>query len=188
MRANWIKTGVWLCTLSLVSLAAAEGSLPPDQFVRYRIHQNPGDANSAVVFDIIMGLSAIGRDGENIGWDIESLEFRQPVGGGEPTVWVDAAPPMNTSDGLWWVQHQNADAPEISEFLEPPLLIGSAVPVDPANGNLEYSLQGSDLQLPGPFEHTAALTYSFSAIEPGVIKSATDEPAELDPLTDVPPA
>lgn len=181
MRAHWIKTGVWLCTLSLVSLAAAQSSLPPNQSVRYRIHANPTDANSAVVFDVILGLSARQREGENVGWAVESLEFQQPAAGNDPIAWVKALPPVNTADGLWWVQHQSASDPQIGEFLTPPLLTGSAVPLDPANGSLEYSLQGSTSLVSGPFEHTAGLTYSFTAAEPAVIKAATDEPAEVGP-------
>jgi hypothetical protein len=172
--------------MSLVSLAAAQSSLPPDQSIRYRVHANPADANSAVVFDIILDLSARQREGENVGWGIESLEFQQPVVGNDPRVWVATLPPVQTADGLWWVQHQSADDPQIGEFLQPPLLVGTAVPVDPANSNFDYAIEGSTNLTSELSVDTAVLTYSFNAAHPPIDTAVADEPAELEPASGTP--
>jgi hypothetical protein len=180
MRAHCLKAGVWLCTLSLVSIATAQTNLPPDQIIYYALHEIPTDPNSAVVFDVVVALTAQERNNESIGWAVEWIEFRN-LSTNVPKVWFKAAPAIATPDELWWILHQNANEPQIGEFLLPPLLTGIAPAVDPEDANLQYALQGSTNQPSGPFEHTAALTYSFRTPEFSVaFKEGTDEPVETD--------
>ncbi len=188
MRHNWIKAGVWVCTLSVVSLAVAQSGLPPDRYVRYRIHSDPTNTESAVVWDIILQLVAKQRNEQQVGWEVETITFHHLTSENDPVSWSNVAPPVGTPDGLWWVEHLDADQPQTDEFLQPPPMSGVGLPLDPANGQLTYSIAGVPNLLPGPFEHTAALTYSFSADDPPTSAEEEDEVAEGDSGPHSPPA
>ncbi len=172
-----------LLLLSVSGSAWAQGPAA-DKIVAYRIHELPNDPNSAVVFTVTLTLHAAGSSGATIGWQIAAAEFRQPGAGEAPdTIWVDQSPYVDSVDGLWWVEHSDPSRPGLSEFREPPLLVGIAAAVDPADDNLNYTLHGLEFSPPpegGPYEITAAFTYCFSKVaEPSPFLDGEDDPVDI---------
>ncbi|MCG8405966.1 MAG: hypothetical protein MI923_12290 [Phycisphaerales bacterium] len=152
-------------------------ALPPDQSLEYSIY----DGN-VLVFQFRLFLSSKESGSGEVGWNIDKAEFHQPgTNGGD---WVKDNPTVDTPDGLWWVDHADVQKPEISEFCLPPLLEGLATSEDPADDDLDYSLEGRSYTPPPegkPFNITVALDYIFQrvgAAQPE--ESGDDEPAELD--------
>ena len=145
-----------------------EESLPDEQIVVYSIHDVPTDPTSDVVFVIELDVTAIDSDFNSVAWEITVAEFRQPGSGGDPdTVWVKNAPPVDTPDGLWWVEHFDPSAPHISEFDMLPGMVGMATAQDPANADLDYDVLGAEYIAPpsSPYENTTALSYWLAAVQ-----------------------
>ena len=170
-------------TLWIVPLAMADG-LPEDQTVYYYIHDDPTQRPSNVVFAIRLDLTAVDSDADAVGWDITSIEFRQPAGRPAPdTVWGEAAPTVDSADGLWWVEHSDTALPVLEEFTLPPKLVGLAIAQNPLDKNLDYDFEGVAYVPPpegAPFDITAALTYVFTEEEEDEpVKQGTDEPVDI---------
>ena len=56
--------------------------LPEDQIVEFKIRETPGDPQSVVVFVISLELTAVDSDVGQVGWELSTIEFRRPGGGG----------------------------------------------------------------------------------------------------------
>ena len=143
MKTRVVIAGL-VAAMSLVVVSpAVAGGLPQDQTVYYYIHDNPTQATSNVVFVIRLDLTAVDSDANDVGWEITSVEFRQPLG--RPaldTVWVETSPTVDSPDGLWWVEHSDAAFPALDEFTLPPNLVGLAIAQDPTDNNLDYDFKG----------------------------------------------
>ena len=145
--------------------ATTRAELPPDQTVYYKIRETPKDPESDVVFVLQLEVEAVDSDGDWIGWEVTTLEIRKPPGTGQSwTIWTENSPSVDTTDGLWRIEHADPQAPKLSEFLEPPLIEGTVAAEDPSNPDMEYSVDGVVYQapaLPGgpPFAPTGALDY-----------------------------
>jgi hypothetical protein len=160
------------------SASSARGDSPPDQQVAYYIRESPADPNSAVVFEVILELSAQNAAQDSVGWGIDRIELRQ-TNGGTVTVWTKTAPEIGSEDGLWWVQHANPAEPQLQEFALPPSLVGLAIAQDPEELDLAYDLAG----VPGSQSpaNVAVLTYTFARVsEPEPSRSGEDEPVVID--------
>lgn len=133
--------------------------------VTYKMRVTPTDPSSAITFVVNLALESVGADGAWVGWKITSAEFRRPGNAGGPdTVWVAAFPFVDSSDGLWWIEHADPSAPKLSEFLMPPWLFGTASAQDPSDPELDYSFKGVPYVPPPegrPFATTAALSHEF---------------------------
>ena len=167
----------------IVPLAMATG-LPKDQTVYYSIYDNPTQRPNNVVFTIRLDLTAVDSDADAVGWEITSVEFRQP--GSRPTmdtVWVEASPTVDSADGLWWVEHSDTALPVLEEFTLPPKLVGLAIAEDPLGKNLDYDFVGVAYVPPqegAPFDITAALTYVLTEEEEDEpVKQGKDEPVDV---------
>lgn len=149
--------------------------------ISYLIHQNSSSATSPVVFRIILALKDQSRNGNAIGWKIETLKLRQPQTGGGERTWTKANPTVPTADGLWWITHANAANPVGSEFARPPHLIGTAIADSAGYANMTYDFEGVGNPTNWPWNITAILDFIFKLVgqsEPE--EEGEDEPVEVD--------
>ncbi len=191
MRSNVLYTILIIGTVIGKTYTYANAALPDEQIIEYRVHEIPTDPESTVVFVVRLELTAADSDGNEIGWEITTAEFRQPGSGGD-TIWAENSPYVDTADGLWWIEHADPEAPEESEFVLPPWLAGIATADNPQDDDLDYDLEGVEYSpppLPGdpPYENTAALDYSFTlSQEEEPLEEGDDEPVDVPP--DDPPS
>ena len=169
-------------------------AVPDTQTVSFWIHDDPSDPESEVTFKIKLSLTEDDSDGNSIGWDVTSIEFRQIHDTGPDTVWVESSPSVPSGDGLWWVTHADPDDPQRDEFVMPPNLSGTAAAQDPNDDDLDYDFEGVTYIPPPPSgeppgEVTAAMDHYFAAAiwPPIVIETGDDEPVELPPPWRSPP-
>jgi hypothetical protein len=172
--------------------AAAEVPGPPiTQDVVYKMHSNPDDPNSPIIFTIWLSLEQADQDDDSVGWEVTEVRFRQIAeGSGADTIWMASDPNVPTSDGLWWVDHADRSNPQLAEFDVVPYMAGTAAAEDPNDPDLEYSFEGATYTPPGggpPWDPTTALNYSFSVDgDPAPVQSDEDEPVEIDDDDDPP--
>ncbi len=88
------KTTIALLSLAVLvpaaGYAAAHGftaDVPESVEVEYWIHETPTESESDVTFKIQLSLTKAEVDGDSIGWEINSIESREP--GNHDTVWID---------------------------------------------------------------------------------------------------
>jgi len=167
-----LKPGLILLGL----LVAPAVGLPADRVVQYAIRVDPTDPNSRVQYVLSASLSARQQDGNWIGWEVESYTITEKAVLGSDTVWEVALPYVDTSDGLWWVEHADPDNPTRAEFVEPAGIGGTAVAGDSAVPNLKFWVVGVPYAPPpdgAPYEVTGAINFAFSATA-----TASDPPAD----------
>ncbi len=183
MRANCVISVMSLSAILLCTAwAGAQGVSPPDQQVTYYLREVPEQAQSPVVFDIVLTLSAQAVSGKSVGWHIDRIAYHQRTGSAVLT-WTEEMPVVNSADGLWWIQHATAAAPEVREFVKPPLLVGTALAERPENPALNYSFVGADYTgTPSlPFANTGALTFTFVVDgESTPTEEGENEPTEIN--------
>ena len=160
--------------------------------VQYKLRETPSDPNSAVTWTIGLYLKEKQVDGNDVGWLIESIKISQLDSVGQPeNVWTEETPTVNSSDGLWWVEHADPNDPQASEFVEPPLLESTATTEDPASADLDYYLEGVPYNPPPggqPYVETGALNYTFTLVGSSDPEDeGEDEPVELPPPIEDPP-
>ena len=162
------------------NVSPAFAQLPADQTVQWRFHQTPSTPSSPVDFRVIATLKAVEMNRDEVGWEVQRLEFFQVLANGTKT-WVENYPGLGTPDGLWWATHANPLAPNLDEFLSSPLLKGVATADNPADDDLTYSLESSPATI-GVYPHTASVTYALAPQDPvePPIKSGDNEPVEAD--------
>jgi hypothetical protein len=135
-------------------------------------------------------LTRIHVVGNSIGWGIAAVEIRQIGQDGSTTArWAKVGPSVSTADGLWWINHANANSPQPAEFVRPPHLEGLAENEDPNDTDLIYDFQGEFYTAPPapaspPYAITASLDYSFTLVDaPEPLLDQAGEPVEGDPTT-----
>jgi len=173
-----------ICALAFLGLvvSGARADLPHDQDVVYKIHDDPNDPNSDVVFSVWLELTATARDGDSVGWEIKLMRFRQVEPGGPDTFWKILKPAIPSADGRWWIDHADGDYPQLGEFDKPPELVGTATAEDQDDNDLEYDFQGvSGTGGIEPWDPTGWLDYEFAVIGASApLLSGTDDPVEVD--------
>ncbi len=191
-----LKKKATIALLSLAVLVPAAGyaaaygftaDVPVSVDVEYWVHETPTDPESDVTFKIKLSLTEGAVDGDSIGWEIDSIEFRDP--GNPDTVWVDSSPSVPSADGLWWIDHADADEPQTEEFAEPPHLDGTGDAQDPNDDDLDYDFEGfTYTPPPPPAEPPYTVTASFNlyfarlALPPIVIEERERVWLELHPI------
>lgn len=181
-----VGTTVWGLTVAFVlGLVPVSSADPMTGDIEYLIHETPADPNSPVDFRIKLSLESSDQDGDEIGWDITSIEIREV---GDPdAVWVDDDPIVPTEDGLWWVEHDDPNNPQNAEFTMPPRLQGTATAQQYAGDDLDYDFEGKTYTPPEPsgeppYQITAALDYTFTLVGDNTpIADGEDEPVEVPP-------
>lgn len=184
-----------LAIFSVLILAAnadmALADLPDDVQIKYYIHEDRTDPESPIVFKVLLLMEARDSDSASVGWLIKEAEFRQPNTDPDPdTVWIDTTVDVDTSDGLWWVDHADTLAPDAGEFDMPPLITGIADAEAVSGDDLDYKWEGVTYLAPPegpPFEDTTAAGFRFRLLPlPDPELEGDDEPGEIDPDIDPP--
>ena len=166
----------------------------PDQAIVYRIYENTEEPQERrVAFTAELTLTAVQTVGDSVGWQITEVRLHRLGTKGETeAAWVEPFPFFESFDGLWWIQHHDPHAPQLSDFARSPCLTGLAYSETPGERDLVYRLEdvahvsAADGQ---PFEVTAALDYLFlraGSSEPE--GEGDDEPAGVEPDGSDPPA
>jgi len=157
--------------------------MPSDRVIVFSIHQNPQNASSPVVFVAKLEVHATSINGNTINWTITKATYLQPQGGGTSRRWVKNLPTV--PGGYWTITHADANNPQLSEFMMPPQLDGTATAQDTGYNDLLYDLVGSSSFGSSPFSPAAGLTYEFRRVgvsEPE--EEGDDEP--VDPIEEDP--
>jgi len=131
-------------------------------------------------------MSAADADGDYLGWEVTSLEFRN-VDTEVDVVWRKYAPVLATTDGLWWVEHADPANPQVSDFKLPPWLFGTAVPDDPEEDDLIYDFVGTETVPTDGNSSSSAMSFQFTrsgASEP--VAEGEDVPVEGGEVTPEP--
>lgn len=170
----------------------AQQSEPMELSVGYNIRETPSSPSSAAIWTINLELQEGYLDGNNVGWLISAITIsRLNATGQVADIWTEATPTVNSPDGLWWVEHADPQAPQASEFAEPPLLESTASAEDPAGSDLDYDLEGLPYNPPPEgslFENTAAVDYRFTLVGSPEPESTGDHVLMEILPDDVPPA
>ncbi|MCP4246991.1 MAG: hypothetical protein GY778_08065 [bacterium] len=139
-----ILGGMVVLTLGLGGPKPAAAALPDDQIVQYVIREDPGDDDSAVVFGFEFTLHAVGTDGGSVEWELTQLVLIEVDSDGAAAAdWEDAWAAFDTTNGTWWVAHADPQSPTLAEFADPPVLNGTAQASDPADADLDYTIEGT---------------------------------------------
>ncbi|MHC5110374.1 MAG: hypothetical protein ACYTHJ_10900 [Planctomycetota bacterium] len=180
----FMMAGTMLIVTRGTALTAGGEDLPSDKCVRYAIHETPGAPKSRVTFHVEMDLGAVERMGNEVGWNINSISFRQLGYGGAPDrVWTIHDPTVPTSDGLWWVDHPDWQAVDGADFTAPPLLTGTASAHKISDPGLDFELEGNtDYDEPSPYNGAVAgMRYRLAETESSepLEEVEEDEPVEI---------
>ena len=157
---------------------------PPDFTLQFNFHKTVGDPTSDIDFQLTMGLMKEEQDGDDIGWHVQVVTIRQvDENGNVVATWFKTNPFVDTTDELWWIEHDDPKNPVNREFLIPPLIYGTAGHVNPSEAALEFEFEG-DLYVapPGgaPFPETASLTTLLKEEgNPTPKKDEEKEPVEM---------
>ncbi len=153
------------CAILVALLVGPAFGLPPDRVAHYAIREDPTVPTSRVQYVLSSTISAQEQDGDWIGWEVQGYTITEKAVLGSDTVWAADFPFVDTSDGLWWVEHADPDNPIHSEFVLPAGVIGAAVSNDPAVPDLYFAVVGAPYAPPAggaPYEVTGALNFRFS--------------------------
>ncbi|MCH9003152.1 MAG: hypothetical protein IIC02_11310 [Planctomycetes bacterium] len=161
-------------------------ALTPDFVVQYNLRETPGDPLSDVTHRVIIGLFEDSRNGDNVGWEAAILTIHELDEIGNVAYrWSKGYPTVDTTDGLWWIEHADPDNPVMKEFMLPPRIYGTALALDPGVSDLDFDIAGNVyIEPPGgaPFENTGSLNSFLQLAEtppPAPEKDVDDEEIEI---------
>lgn len=161
----------------------ALATLPADRTVSYLIREYPEDPESAVVFKVELDLKAQSADGDSIGWLVQKARFYQIHGETTVAWWEKVGPSVPTGDGLWWIEHDDAEAPLLSEFVDTPQLTGTADSKTSGVEDLAYDFISSTYTPPpgGPaYTVTSSTSHEFTEVdEEEPVEAGENEPTEV---------
>ena len=189
MHRNRLLLALTCVTLvTAITSGTATADLPDDQYISYYLREDPQDPNSDVSFTLNLTLEASILKPGSVAWDIALVTIIEHDQG--DTYWSEENPFVDTSDGLWLVEHDDPQDPQPAEFAVPPLLSGTATPDDQQDPDLNYSLEGERyVRAPTPSYsgNVASLTYDLAADGGGQPQQADDdEPVEIFPESNPP--
>jgi len=131
-----------------------------DLMIAYDLLDDYTDPQSEVIFTVYLDLGEHSRDVDAVGWKVKAAYFEMPRPNDDPIVWKVTAPYLTTSDGLYWVEHADLDAPEDAEFDVPPEMSGTAsVFSGQYFSSLVFYFMGLD---PQNFPNKAKVKYTFT--------------------------
>ncbi len=141
MHPNWITRGI--CALALLLLAAPVMADPASRKVFYSVYNDPSDKASGVRYKVTLELAFVVEDSGWTAWEVLEFRVSQYDELGEfVNQWIETLPEVRSNDNFWWIEHQDPEVPQTSEFTMPPEISGLAPSVDPEAPDLEYSLEG----------------------------------------------
>lgn len=177
--------GILVVILAPIGVSAAHAAHPEDRVITYSIREDPQDAESDVTFLVSLKLTAVDREDSTVAWRVVYAKFEQLDEFGEPlAAWMILYPQLDTSDGYWWVEHEEYLEPVPEEFHSVPTLEGSAPALDEEDPDLDFfvetgSCTGGCTSMYGG--QVTALNHAFVvAGEPEPIEEGDDEPSEIE--------
>ena len=176
-----------LSILTVCSLYQAEvHALTPDFTVQFNLRETPGDPLSDITHRVIMGLFEDSRSGDNVGWEARILTIHELDENGDVAYrWSKGWPTVDTTDGLWWIEHADPNNPVMEEFVLPPRIYDTALALDQGVSDLDFDIEGNSYtEPPGgpPFDTTGSLDSFLQLAEtppPQPKKDENDEPVEM---------
>ena len=182
--------------LTVCSLYQAEvHAIPPDFVAQFNLRETPGDPFSDITHRVIVGLFEDSRSGDNVAWEAAILTIHELDENGDVEYrWTKGYPTVDTTDGLWWIEHADPDNPVMEEFVLSPRIHGTALALDQGVSDLDFDIEGNVYaEPPGgpPFETTGSLDTFLRLAEsppPAPKKDESDEPVEMpiDPANPYP--
>jgi hypothetical protein len=169
--------------------SAAKADVPSNRKIKFYIRQIPSDLQSDIIWTVELDIKADDSNGESVGWQITALHVKDHDLSYFPLrSWTETSLQVNTSDGLWWVDHADHMDPLASEFDVTPLLEGTAIAAWQEDANLEYSFEGDSYSgNPSYGGKVSGLTFSFTLVgEEDPEEEDDDEPGEIDEEEDPP--
>ncbi len=184
------RNGATVLTV-LLAFCGAVDARPLDRVIGFNLHKTIGDLTSPIDITVTMGLMIEAQYGESIGWEVMVVTIREFNEDGDLlNTWSKFKPIVDTTDGLWWIQHANPASPVNSEFLVPPRLVDTAGHVNPTEPALEFDIEGAIYVAPpegAPFEDTASLTtFLQQQGDPEPKKEEREKPVEVPPWPESP--
>ncbi len=181
-----LMLAAWCCLWSCVALA-----LPDDHLVTYTIRVDPSDEQSDPDFEVQFTVKAVSSEDDWVKWEVSKIQILDvDAQGATVESWTKSSPTINTSDGFWWVEHDDIDNPESDEFGDIPDLVGTA-DVDGTGDDLDYDIAPGSLTRTEAAMYSgnvAGMTYDFTKVnESTPIAEGEDEPEEADGEA-IPPA
>ncbi len=185
MSAKNILIASITITLITLTFAPAEAKAEPTpNFVVNYVIRDSLDPETGDKFIVSLELEEIEYDANAIAWVIAKASFIEIHPDGTETTWRIDYPDTDLPNNLWWVEHENPENPNVSEFAAVPQLIGTATPISPDNDFLQYEFRGDGLTtIPSkPTLLAAKMTFKFKKQEdPIPLEEEEDEPVEIDP-------
>ena len=177
--------------LAIVACAAlvtgvASTASADTRYVDYLIREDPSDSESGVIYIISLGIEEAETDGDWIGWQINEVAIVRLDSLGEvDAYWIEYAPYVPTSDGMWWVEHEDTENPKAKEFDDTPLLVGLALANDPNDDDMRYDFIGATYTGQGPQYGGSVSGMAYVLAPEGQEEpelEGDDEPGEIDAL------
>lgn len=172
----------------LLAFCGTLDARPPDYTIQFNLHETAGAPTSANDFLITLGLMIESQDGNSIGWDVIMVTIRKLDENGDVVnTWFKNTPFVDTTDGLWWIEHADPQSPANGEFLIPPRIVDTAPSANPTEPSLVFDIEGALYVAPpdgAPFADTGLLTTWLQEEgnpPPPPNKDETDEPVEVPP-------
>jgi len=153
------------CAILVGLLVGPAFGKPADRVVQYAIHVDPTNPKSRVQYVLSLTISAREQDQGWIGWQVENYTITEKAILGRDTVWSVDFPFVDTTDGLWWVEHIDPDNPDRSEFGMPAAVVDTAVAQDAGDPDLHFSVVGVPYASPAGLEQSGvigAVDFTFS--------------------------
>lgn len=170
------------CALVALSLSGSVSlATPTEQSINYSIYVDENDLSQGIYYDYTLDLSPVAQDGNSIGWSIDRVTFhRHETDTKDENIWSEEFPEVLSPDGLWWIDHVDAENPTIEEFLMPPAVTGDARSLWLPDEVIMYWFMGIYYESCGssPFPVTGAVRIRVQ--EEG-------DPAQKPDLDDIPP-
>ncbi len=132
-----------LLTLSVLLLSASPAlATPADRVVNFTRFVDPESPATGARYIFSLEITCVDNDGDWNGWQVTQIWIARMDGEVVEAKWGEGDPEVDTLDGLWWIEHADAEEPETAEFTSPPRIAGVATPNNPANELMDYVLEG----------------------------------------------
>lgn len=133
-----------ICALATCLVVSPAFATPEDRTVSYCVYDDPANPQHVPIYYISLQLTPVGTDGDSIGWQVDQIAIaRMNPNGTVNRKWSQVLPSVDTPDGLWWVDHLDAESPAAAEFTMPPPIGGQAAAGQSGAAALNYDLAGT---------------------------------------------
>lgn len=170
--------------VSLIACCAsvALAGFPHDQIINYYLRKTPTDPESDITYTISLEITAVSTNGSEVGWEVVEVTVDEA---NSIKNWHEHYPELITSDGLWWVEHNDPDEPEGVDFIYPPTIVGTANTGLVSGYDMDYDMQtisscsGCDPSMYGG--RVAFMSYTLNEGDDPDPEDEDDGPVESDP-------